>query len=141
MPGTSGSSTTPSWIVRGRLALPGHSGLCVLCDMAPEHLADLLQLGGRRPLWLRVLGLAGAVIFFVLGVVGWLIPVITGLPFYAVALVLLALSSDRVGSWVNRTERRLPRPTRLAIRRVLARITTPRIRRVLRLVEIEPPAA
>ena len=104
-------------------------------------LPDLLQLGGRRPFWVRVAGLVGALVFFVLGVVGWLIPVVTGLPFYAVGLVLLALSSDRVGRWVNRMERRLPFRTRLAIRRVLTRMTTPRLRRVLGLAEADPPPA
>ena len=106
-----------------------------------SDLPDLLRLGGHRPLWLRVVGLAGALVFFALGVVGWLIPVITGLPFYAVGLVLLALSSDRAGSVVNHLERRLSRGTRLAIRRALARITTPRVRRALRMVEHDPPSA
>jgi uncharacterized membrane protein YbaN (DUF454 family) len=109
--------------------------------MAPDDLPDLLRNDGRRPLWLRAMGLGGATVFFALGVVGWLIPVVTGLPFHAVALALLALSSDRVGGWVNRAERRLPRHRRLAIRRALGRITTPRVRRFLRLGEVDPPGA
>jgi hypothetical protein len=104
-------------------------------------LPDLLRPGRPRPLWLRVAGLAGAVVFFALGVVGWLIPVVTGLPFYAVGVVLLALSSDKVGRWVNRMERRLPLGTRFVLRRTLVRMTTPRIRRALGLVEFDPPPA
>jgi uncharacterized membrane protein YbaN (DUF454 family) len=101
----------------------------------PPDLPDLLRPGGHRPLWIRALCLLGSLVFFALGVVGWLIPILTGLPFYAVALLLLALSSDRVGDWVNRMERRLPYWTRVAIRRVLSRVTTPWLRRVLRLPE------
>ncbi len=107
----------------------------------PDDLPDLLHLEGHRPLWIRCLGVVGACVFFVLGFVGWLIPVMTGLPFYAVGLVLLALSSERVGRRVNHLERRLPLRVRLGIRRVLARTTTPRLRRMLRLVEREPPVA
>jgi uncharacterized membrane protein YbaN (DUF454 family) len=101
----------------------------------PPDLPDLLRTGGHRPLWVRLLCLLGALIFFVLGVVGWLIPILTGVPFYAVALLLLAVSSDRVGDWVNRMERRLPHRSRVAIRRVLTRVTTPWLRRLLRLPE------
>jgi hypothetical protein len=108
---------------------------------AADDLPDLLHLDGHRPFWIRTLGVLGAGVFFLLGFVGWLIPVITGLPFYAVGLVLLALSSERVGRRVNELERRMPRSARLAIRRVLTRTTTPRLRRMLRLVELEPPAA
>lgn len=106
-----------------------------------SDLPDLLQLGGHRPVWHRVLGVVGATVCFALGLVGWLIPVMSGLPFYAAGLVLLARSSDRVGSWVNRMERRLPHGVRLATRRVLARMTTPRIRRALRVQEYDPPTA
>jgi uncharacterized membrane protein YbaN (DUF454 family) len=105
----------------------------------PADLPDLLRRNGHRPLWVRVLCLLASLVFFALGVVGWLIPVVTGIPFYAVALLLLALSSDRMGDWVNRTERRLPHGMRVAIRRALARVTTPWIRRFLRLPE--PDAA
>ncbi len=103
-------------------------------------LPDLFRPGGHRPLWLRLLCFLAALVFFVLGIVGWLIPVLTGMPFYAAALVLLALSSDRVGDWINRMERRLPRRMRLGIRRVLTRITTPWIRRLLRLPEPDASA-
>jgi uncharacterized membrane protein YbaN (DUF454 family) len=54
---------------------------------------------------------------FVLGVVGWLIPVVTGLPFHVAGLVLLGLASDRVAGWINGLDRRLPHRVRLALRR------------------------
>lgn len=82
-----------------------------------DELPDLIDRRVHpRPVWVRVLALAGAIACFALGMVGWLIPVITGLPFYAVGLVLLAVASDRVGSWINRLERRLPRALRLRLR-------------------------
>lgn len=76
----------------------------------------------RRPFWLRVLFLAAALICFVAGVVGWLIPVITGIPFYAAGLVFLGLASHRTRRLINRLERRLSENTRRKIRRMLARI-------------------
>ena len=97
------------------------------------RLGDLLELdGAKRPLWARVLYLAGAGVFFVLGIVGWLVPVVTGIPFYAAALVLLAMSSDRARAWINRAERRLPDRLRRALRRALHRIPSERIRRHVR---------
>ena len=57
----------------------------------------------------------------VLGIVGWLVPVVTGLPFYAAALVLLAVASERVRGWINRLERRLPRAVRRALRRAVGK--------------------
>src|SRR5262245_25456664 len=60
-------------------------------------LPDLFREPARRhPFWLRVLFLAAAVLCFAAGVVGWLIPVVTGLPFYAAGLVFLALAAGRV---------------------------------------------
>jgi len=85
----------------------------------------------HRPLWVRVLCFAGAVIFFVLGIVGWLIPVLTGIPFYVAGLALLALASDRARHLINRLERRLPRRLRWALRRGLAHIPSERLRRLV----------
>lgn len=87
-----------------------------------SDLPDLLPVHHRRPLWVRLLCLLGALVCLVLGVVGWLIPVVTGIPFYAAAIVLLAVASDRARGWVNGLERRLPHNTRVAMRRWLARI-------------------
>jgi hypothetical protein len=95
---------------------------CTLAVMDLNDLPDILPVEGhRRPLWVRLLCLVGAVVFAALGVVGWLIPVVTGIPFYAVAIVLLAVASDRARKWVNALERKLPHDTRVAIRRWLGR--------------------
>jgi uncharacterized membrane protein YbaN (DUF454 family) len=80
-----------------------------------------------------LLCLVGALVCLVLGVVGWLIPVVTGIPFYAAAIVLLAMASDRTREWVNGLERRLPHDTRVSLRRALARI--PLLRRHIHLDE------
>ena len=71
-----------------------------LPDLLREH-------DGRHPFWLRLVFLGAAVVCLALGVVGWLIPVITGIPFYAAGLVFLGLASDRTRRFINRMERKL----------------------------------
>jgi hypothetical protein len=101
-----------------------------------RRLPDLLRVRGtRRPRWVRALCLVGALFFLVLGVIGWLIPVVTGLPFYAAALVLLAMSSERAGGWINRLERKIPERFRRALRRGLRTIPSQHIRRHVHLPE------
>jgi hypothetical protein len=69
---------------------------------SPSPLPDLLrEQDGRHPFWLRLVFLGAAVVCLVLGVVGWLIPVITGIPFYAAGLVFLGLASDRVRRFIK----------------------------------------
>ena len=82
----------------------------------------LREQNGRHPFWLRLCFLAAALVCFVLGVVGWLIPVITGIPFYAAGLVFLGLASDRTRRFINRMERRLSENTRRKIRRLIGKV-------------------
>jgi hypothetical protein len=98
----------------------------------PEH---------HRPVWVRVLCFAGAGIFFVLGIVGWLIPVMTGIPFYVAGLALLALASDNARHFINRLERQLPRRLRWALRRGLAGIPSERLRRLVNIPTPEESSA
>jgi uncharacterized membrane protein YbaN (DUF454 family) len=85
-------------------------------------LPDLLERHARpRPLWLRVLCVIGAVFFFLLGLIGWLVPVVTGIPFYVLSLILLGMASDRVRERINQMERKLPERWRAALRRALGR--------------------
>jgi uncharacterized membrane protein YbaN (DUF454 family) len=58
----------------------------------------------------------GGVVCLALGVVGWLVPVITGIPFYILGLVLFGMASPAVGRRINDWERRLPRRQRLWLR-------------------------
>ena len=67
--------------------------------------------------------MVGALFCFVLGVIGWLIPFVTGLPFYAAGLVLLGMANNRVAGWVNRLEQRLPHRWRVKLREWIARAT------------------
>jgi hypothetical protein len=86
-------------------------------------LPDLLRdQDGRHPFWMRMIFLGAALVCFVLGVVGWLIPVITGIPFYAAGLVFLGLASDRTRRLINRLEHRLSESTRRKIRRFIGKI-------------------
>jgi uncharacterized membrane protein YbaN (DUF454 family) len=59
---------------------------------------------------------------FALGIVGWLIPVVTGIPFLVFGLVLLGMSSQRAREWINRAERRLPLRWRRRLRAGLQRL-------------------
>ena len=95
----------------------------------------------HRPFWVRVLCFAGAGIFFVLGIVGWLIPVLTGIPFYVAGLALLALASDSARRLINRLEGRLPRRLRWAVRHGLAHIPSKRFRRLVNIPTQEEPRA
>jgi hypothetical protein len=95
-------------------------------------LPDLLrEQAGRHPFWLRILFLVLALVSFVAGVVGWLVPVITGIPFYAAGLIFLGLASDRTRRFINRLERRLAESTRRRIRRLIARMPGAWLRRVV----------
>jgi len=90
-------------------------------------LPDLLERHARpRPLWMRALCVVGAVFFFLLGVVGWLIPLVTGIPFYVLSLILLGMASDRVRERINRAERRLPERWRLRLRQAIGKRARPR---------------
>ncbi len=73
-----------------------------------------------RPLWKRALLLVGALIFIVLGVVFWIVPLVTGIPFYIVGFALLGAASPRAQAVLNRAEARLPHRVRLALRRMVA---------------------
>ena len=84
---------------------------------------DLLRdQGGRHPFWLRVVFLVAALVCLAAGVVGWLIPVVSGIPFYVAGLVFLGLASDRTRRFINRLERRLAESTRRKVRRLLAKV-------------------
>jgi hypothetical protein len=74
-----------------------------------------------RPLITRVALFIGAAVFFALGIVGWLVPVVTGVPFYIVAFAMLGASSRRAARVLNRAERRLPYRWRVGLRNLLAR--------------------
>jgi hypothetical protein len=86
-------------------------------------LPDLLrEQDGRHPFWLRMIFLAVALVCLAAGVVGWLIPVVTGIPFYAAGFVFLGLASDRTRRLINRLERRLAERSRRKIRRLIAKV-------------------
>jgi uncharacterized membrane protein YbaN (DUF454 family) len=94
---------------------------------------DLLRPRSRQPHWRSAIFIFGAVVCFALGVVGWLIPVVTGLPFYVLGLILLGLVSDRMRRLVNSMERRLPEAVRRRVREAIARRAGPRLRSIVHL--------
>ena len=89
---------------------------------AEPELPPLLTINAApRPLVTRVALLFGAAVFFGLGIVGWLLPVVTGIPFYIVAFAMLGAASRRSARVLNRAERHLPYRWRVALRRLTAR--------------------
>jgi hypothetical protein len=89
----------------------------------PDPLGPLLRFPrSRQPLWKRVLYFIGAALAFALGIVGWLLPVVTGIPFYILGLLLLAKASDRTVKWINRAEAKLPPRRRRQLRALLKKI-------------------
>ena len=85
----------------------------------------------KRPAWVRVLLLVGALVCFALGIVGWLVPVVTGIPFFVAALFLLGAASSRLRQWLNRAEARLPQSWRIKLRHGLRKIPIKRIQRTV----------
>jgi len=81
---------------------------------------DLPELLAERPKRLhatwRALALVGGVLFMLLGVVGWLVPVVTGIPFYIIGLGLFGMGSRRARRWINELEQHLPYKVRLFLR-------------------------
>ena len=99
--------------------------------MTSAPMPDLLRRLSNRPWWHSVFYLVGAIVCFALGVVGWLVPVVTGLPFYVLGFVLLGLAGNRPRKWVNALERRLPEHLRRRMRHALARRAGPRLRAII----------
>ena len=76
----------------------------------------ILPSRSQHPLWRQVLLFVGAVVFMVLGIVFWLIPIVTGIPFWIVAFIMLAMVSHRARRGINWFDRKLPRRVRVALR-------------------------
>jgi uncharacterized membrane protein YbaN (DUF454 family) len=66
----------------------------------------------------------GALALFALAIVFWLVPVLSGIPFWVLGALVLGMASRRAARWINRQERRLPPSWRLLLR--------PRYRRQLK---------
>lgn len=83
-----------------------------------EPLPDLVsEQPTSLPPWRRTLLLVTGQLCLVLGVIFWLIPVVTGIPFYLAGFALLAPVSPRFARWINALDRKLPHRARLALRR------------------------
>ncbi len=82
-----------------------------------DPLPNLIKVEGPElGVWKRA-GLASAsLVFFALGVVGWLIPVVTGIPFYVLGLITLGMASKPAARLINTWERRLPQRLRRLLR-------------------------
>jgi ABC-type uncharacterized transport system permease subunit len=100
-----------------------------LVDMTDAKLPPLLKIRRtRRSLLKRLLLIGAAILCFITGIFGWLIPVVTGIPFYLAGLILLAMASPRVLEWINRAEARLSTKWRRRLRAGLAKVPIRKVR-------------
>jgi hypothetical protein len=123
----------------------GPADLLARYDSSPlggdRALPDLLAKRSRpRPNWQRVLLFAGAIVMFLVGIVGWLVPVVTGIPFYIAGLVMLGMASKRFRDYVNRLERKLQPHTRIKVRKMLGKLPA-RVRKSIRIPPDLRPAS
>lgn len=81
-----------------------------LGDLIPPRTVPL-------PRWKRVAYLTGGIACMIGGVVGWLVPVVTGIPFYIAGAFMLAAVSPRARRFVNWCDTKLPQGLRRALRR------------------------
>jgi hypothetical protein len=105
-----------------------------------EPIPDLLRTDRKpAPLWRRGLYLLGAALAFVAGIVGWLVPVVTGIPFWIAGIVLLAVAVPKTAHVLNALERKLPDRLRRGLRRGIAKVPIKRLREAV--IPLPRPAA
>ena len=101
--------------------------------MSSSSFPPLLKIRSKpRSLISRLLLVGGAILCFVLGILGWLVPVVTGIPFYVLGLILLGMASSGVRNWINRTETKLSPRWRRLLRAGLAKIPFRKLRETVR---------
>lgn len=95
-------------------------------ELPGDHsLPDLLpRTRKKRTVLQRVLYIGGAVLCILAGIAATPIPLISGLPFYVIAALLLASSSMFARRLINRLDRKLPHRARLALRSSLTKART-----------------
>jgi hypothetical protein len=90
--------------------------------MEEQLLPELISTcGPERSMAKRSLLIGLSVLFFVLGVVFWLIPFASGIPFYLASIVFLGMGSRRCACWINTREQRLPYKHRVRLRKLMLR--------------------
>lgn len=82
---------------------------------------------------MRLAALLASLFFFGLGIVGWLLPIVTGIPFHVLGLVTLGLAVPAVARRVNAWEERRSPRTRYLLHRMQHRL-----RRMLRMHSTPP---
>lgn len=89
---------------------------------AHSSLPDLIKCDGRvrHPVYRAVL-FASAVVCLLVGLVGVVLPVMPGVPFFIPGIVLLGMASERAAHWINSRERRLKPKWRVRLRKMLGR--------------------
>ena len=71
---------------------------------------------------LRMAALGASLIFFALGIAGWLIPVVTGVPFHVLGILTLGMAIPAVARRINAWEQRRSPKVRYALHRAQYRV-------------------
>lgn len=101
--------------------------------MSDTGFPPLLKLRSEpRSLLSRVLLVGGAILCFIFGIFGWLLPIVTGIPFYLLGLILLGMASPGVRDRINRAEAKLSPRWRRLLRAGLAKIPFRKLRETVR---------
>ncbi|KAA3607873.1 MAG: hypothetical protein DWQ01_12355 [Planctomycetota bacterium] len=74
------------------------------------------EVGLRHPV-AKILAVVAGLFCLVFGLIGWVIPILTGIPFYLLGLALLGWGSRRLRLRINAWETRLPHRARVALRK------------------------
>lgn len=85
-------------------------------DLTPPQDELIHPFKGAHPLWAKILLVLAAIVCMILGFVLWIIPVITGIPFWIIGFIILAAVSDKFRRLINRLDRKLPTRARIALR-------------------------
>ena len=61
----------------------------------------------NRPLWQRIIYPLVGLVFIIIGIIGWLMPIVPGFPLIIIGLPWLACFNARFELWIRRHMRRI----------------------------------
>ncbi|MCB9833581.1 MAG: DUF454 family protein [Planctomycetes bacterium] len=90
--------------------------------MDHSEIPDLLPpRSRRRSIPVRVAALAAGVILFAVGIAGWILPFMPGVPFLVASAAMFAVGSRTLAELINKIEKKLPERVRVQLRPRLKR--------------------
>ncbi len=88
-------------------------------DQQPEELGDFLIINiNNISLLKKVSYFIAGLILIAVGFIGWVLPVLIGLPLIFMGLVFIGLSNNKVGLIINHIDKKLPYTVRKYLRKM-----------------------